>query len=332
MTRTFFTSRLRWPALIGAVALPILCVLWAYWSTLTEMATRWNHDPQYSHGYLVPGFAAFLLWLRRGQTANDWPRPSWWGLPLLAVGVGLRLAGSYYYYIWIDQISLLVSLAGALVMVGGKPILRWTWASVLFLAFMVPLPFRLDTALAGPLQRLATVVSTFCLQTLGLPALAEGNTILLDDHEIGIVEACSGLRMLIVFFALSAGVALVVQRKPWEKALIVMSAIPIALLCNVIRITATGFLMENVSSQTANLFFHDLAGWFMMPLGLTMLALELAILSKLFLKPATLKPIATTVEASRISVAVPRSPRPWKRALPVDNSNESQPVQHAGRS
>src|SRR6266702_1378173 len=103
MTRTFLTSRLRWPALIGAVTLPILCIVWSYWTTLTEMAVRWNHDPQYSHGYLVPGFAAFLLWLRRGQTNSAWPRPTWWGLPLLALGVGLRLVGSYYYYLWIDQ-------------------------------------------------------------------------------------------------------------------------------------------------------------------------------------------------------------------------------------
>jgi exosortase len=244
-------------------------------------------------------------------------------MPVLAVGVVLRLVGSYYYYIWFDQISLLFCLAGALIMVGGMPIARWAWPSVLFLAFMVPLPFRVDTALAGPLQRLATVVSTFCLQTLGLPALAEGNTILLDDHEIGIVEACSGLRMLIVFFALAAGVALVVNRKLWEKAVIVMSAIPIALLCNVVRITATGFLLEHVSSQTANLFFHDLAGWFMMPLGLTMLALELAILSNLFLKPTTLKPAAVNLEASRTSLEKPRSPRPWKRAQAVDLRDSS---------
>jgi exosortase len=240
--------------------------------------------------------------------------------------------GSYFYYVWFDQISLLFCLAGALIMVGGKPIARWAWPSVLFLAFMVPLPFRVDTALAGPLQRLATVVSTFCLQTLGLPALAEGNTILLDEHEIGIVEACSGLRMLIVFFALATGVALIVHRKLWEKGVIVMSAIPIALLCNVVRITATGFLLEYVSSQTANLFFHDMAGWFMMPLGLTMLALELTVLSKLFIKPAALKPITAPVETSRIATAKARSPRPWKRAQPVENFQESQPVQHAGRS
>ncbi|MFL5242842.1 MAG: exosortase/archaeosortase family protein [Gemmataceae bacterium] len=314
MTRAFLTERLRWLFLAGAVALPTLATVWAFWTTLVEMAGRWNHDPQYSHGYLVPAFAGVLLWLRRKHCAGVWPSPTWWGLPILALGVALRLVGSFFYYVWVDQISLLVCLAGALVMVGGRPTVRWAWPSVLFLAFMVPLPFRVDTALAGPLQRLATVVSTFCLQTLGLPALAEGNTILLNDHEIGIVEACSGLRMLIVFFALSAGVALVVQRRFWEKAVIVASAIPIALACNVARITATGFLLEHVSSQSANLFFHDLAGWFMMPLGLTMLAVELMILTRLFLETTNAGPLTVGLEAAGLSAVVPRQRKPWKRA------------------
>jgi exosortase len=319
MTRAFVTERLRWLFLAGAIAVPALAVVWAFWTTLAEMAGRWNHDPQYSHGYLVPGFAVVLLWLRRKQCAGDWPSPAWWGLPVLALGVGLRLIGSFFYYVWIDQISLLFCLAGALVMVGGRPIVRWAWASVLFLAFMVPLPFRVDTALAGPLQRLATVLSTFCLQTLGLPALAEGNTILLDDHEIGIVEACSGLRMLIVFFALSAGVALIVQRRLWEKAVIILSAIPIALACNVARITATGFLLEHVSSESANMFFHDLAGWFMMPLGLTMLALELMTLSRLFIEATSPGPLTVGLEAARLTGVAPRQRKPWKRAQTTEN-------------
>ena len=177
-------------------------VVWAYWKTLGEAAEKWANDPQYSHGYLVPAFALALLWLRRHMLPGEGLRPNWWGAPLLAAAVVLRLVGGRYYYAWVDSISLLPCLAAVAVMMGGWPVLRWSWPAILFLVFMIPLPYTLEVMMAGPLQRMATVSSTFALQTLGLPALAEGNTILLNDARINIIEACSGLRMLVIFFAL----------------------------------------------------------------------------------------------------------------------------------
>lgn len=325
MTRAETLQPLRWTYRAAALAIPIMCVVWAYWITLGDLAFRWNHDPQYSHGYLVPGFAVILLWLRRRMVAEIAPEPSWWGLPVLALGLAMRLVGSFLYYVWIDQFSLLVCLTGAVLMVGGLPILMWAWPSLSFLIFMIPLPYRVDTALAGPLQRLATVVSTFFLQTCGLPALADGNTILLDEKKIGIVEACSGLRMLIVFFALSAGMAFVTRRRLWEKAVIVASAVPIALASNVVRITVTGYLMEHAGDHAAQVFYHDLAGWFMMPLGLAMLGLELLILGKLMIEPVGLGPVKVGLKTE--SALAPRPRKPWKRvatAGPLLGRRESE--------
>lgn len=289
--------------LVAAVAVAV----WAYWTTLAGAAQRWAHDPQYSHGYLVPGFAVLLLWLRRGRLDLDRVGPSWWGVPLLAFGIGLRLFGTYYYYLWLDSISFIPCLLGLFLTLGGWAAIRWAWPSLLFLAFMIPLPHRLSVAMADPLQRIATIASTFCLQTLGLPAVAEGKTILINDATIGIVEACSGLRMLVIFFALSTAVALVIKRPLWEKLLIAFSAVPIALISNVARITVTGFLHEMVSGEVANAVFHDLAGWLMMPLALGMLGLELHLLGRLFLAPGT--PTLPTHVA-------PLPPRPTSGPLP----------------
>src|SRR5262249_34924588 len=147
--------------------------------------------------------------------------PSWWGVPLLAMGLGLRLFGVYKYYLWLEVVSLLPCLVGLWLTVGGWAAVRWAWPALFFLAFMIPLPYRAEIALAAPLQRFATVTSTFIMQTLGLPALSEGNVIRLNDVEIGIVEACSGLRMLVVFFALSTGVALLIRRPLVDKLVIV---------------------------------------------------------------------------------------------------------------
>jgi exosortase len=261
-------------------------LIWFYWPTVAEMVHRWSTDPRYAHGYLVPVFAVVLLWLRRQRLAGFTLRPSLGGLALIGVALALRLAGAYFYFGWLEAASLLPALAGLCVLVGGWRSLRWSWPAIAFLIFMVPLPFRLEGALAYPLQRVATKASTYALQTLGFPALAEGNVILLDDVEIGVVEACSGLSMLFTFFAMAIGVVLVI-RTPWlDKILIVASAIPIALLMNVIRITVTGVLHETVGSRVANLVFHDLAGWLMMPMAVGLLWLELALLARLFVAPA----------------------------------------------
>src|SRR5262249_45289662 len=173
------------------------CLLWAFWPTLADLVQTWNTNPQYSHGFLVPFFAGFLLWMRRDRLKVEELSPSFWGLALLGAGVLLRLAGNYYYFISLDAISLVPCVAGLVLALGGRAAWRWAWPAVLFLGFMIPLPYFLANSLSGPLQRLATVSSTFVMQTMGLPALAEGNVILLNEHEIGIVEACSGLRMLV---------------------------------------------------------------------------------------------------------------------------------------
>jgi exosortase len=272
--------------LLIALPLAALALIWAYWTSLAEMAWRWAHDPQYAHGYLVPGFAAALLWLRRDRLAAGRLQTNGWGALILAGGILMRLVGAYFHYVWIDAVSFLPCLAGIWVLLGGKIAWRWGWPAIAFLAFMVPLPYGFSLLMAGPLQRLATVASTFLLQTVGMPAVAEGNVILLNEVELNVVEACSGLRMLVVFFAFATAVALIVKRPLWEKLLLVVSAIPIALVVNILRITATGMLYELVSSQAAKLVFHDFAGWLMMPIALAILALELQFLKRLVLEPA----------------------------------------------
>jgi exosortase len=275
------TLWLRAAALLGAAC-------WVFWPTLVQWQHRWASDPQYSHGYFVPAFALALLWLRRpmlqgeplggvgGETPPN-PRPSAWGLALVVLAAGLRLAGAFFYAVWVEQIALLPLLAGVCVLVGGWRVLRWAWPAVAFLAFMVPLPGRLDGALAHPLQRVGTEASTYVLQVLGVPAVSEGNVILLSDVELGIVEACSGLRMLIVFFALSVGVALVIQRPLGERILVALSAVPIALLANVLRIVSTALLYEWGFSSLAEAVYHDVAGWLMMALAVGLLWGELSL-------------------------------------------------------
>ncbi len=307
-----------WP--LACLAVPLALLVWAYWTTLQDLSRVWAGNASYSHGYLVPLFAIYLLWFRRGLIEGVELRPSLLGLPLLAVSLGMRWLGTYFFFAWLDPLSLLPAVAGVFLLVGGWRGLRWAWPASLFLFFMVPLPFSVSSLLSGPLQRLATICSTFLMQMLGLPAVSEGNTILVNEASIGVVEACSGLRMLMVFFALSSAAALIIQRSWVEKTILLASAIPIALLVNILRITATGVLHELVSSDTANAFFHDVAGWFMMPLALALLWCEYKVLINLIV------PAGDDKGTRRQGDKVNQVPAPLPSSAPRGRSGRSRPL------
>lgn len=289
-------------AAVTALALAAVAVLWAYWTTLAEIAWSWNNDPRYSHGYLVPAFALYLLWLRRDRIADEPLQPAVWGLALLLGAAVMRLLGTWFHYLYIDQMSLLPCLLGLFALAGGRRALAWAWPAIAFLGFMVPLPHSWSVALSLPMQGFATTVSTFCLQVLGRPALAEGNVILLNDIELGIVEACSGLRMLVVFFALSTGVAMLIRKPLWERLLIAGSAVPIALAANVLRITITGLCYDLLGNNIGGHLFHDVAGWLMMPVGLAFLGLELLVLRRLLIEAPSKRLRTSQVSLQRVEV------------------------------
>ena len=268
-------------------------LLWTTWPIWRAMSERWSTDPRYAHGYLVPAFAAVLLWLRRDRLNGLELGPSWWGVLLILSGLALQLSGSFFFYEWVEAASLIPLAAGSCVLLAGVGSLRWSWPAVGFLAFMIPLPYRLEGMMAHPLQRVGTKISTYALQTLGLPAIAEGNVIQIDDVQIGVVEACSGLGMIFTFVAMSAGVAILAQRPLLDRLAILASAVPISIAVNVLRITATGVAHRVSGSAAAGMIFHDLAGWLMMPAALALLWLELAILSRLLVEAGS--PAVVTV-------------------------------------
>jgi exosortase len=151
---------------------------------------------------------------------------------------------------------------------------------------MLPLPHRIENAMSGPLQTVATWMSEYVLQVFGLPAFREGNVIVLNDNRIGVVEACNGLGMLLLFFAMAAGMALLSDR-PWpDRVFLLVVAAPIAVLSNVIRIVATSVLYEKAGQRLGDMVFHDLSGWLMMPLALGMLWLTLKVLAFVLVEPA----------------------------------------------
>jgi exosortase len=227
------------------------------------------------------------------------------------VGAGCRIIAARLHFDWLDAASLVPTVIGVCLLLGGWRLLAWAWPAAVFVCFLLPLPFQVEIALAHPLQRLATVASTYALQTVGLPAVAEGNIIVIDDLRIGVLEACSGLGMLVTFFALSTAVAILVERPLLDRLVLFGSAIPIGVCVNVARITVTGILHRTAGSAIANAVFHDLAGWLMMPLALGLLWLEMLYLRWLFIAPPMTKPAPSAEPMSA------RTVRPTQPLIPA---------------
>lgn len=292
----------------GAGALLTALIVWAYWPALGEMANKWQTDPQYSHGYLVPLFAAGLAVWRWKKLDRAGCRTDWRGLIPLAVGAAAYVAGGYLYLDSLAGLALIPTLLGVVLLVGGPAALRWAWPMVAFLVFMVPLPFSVEHALGRPLQGVATRGSTWVLQTLGLPAVSEGNTILLEHGRIAVVEACSGLSMLLTFAAMTTGMAMVIDRPLTDRVVIVLSTIPLALAANIVRISGNGVGIEFWDAETAHTWFHDRGGLLMMPLALGLLQLELWVLGWL-LVPAK-APVKPAPPSIITPAAAPKKPVP----------------------
>jgi exosortase len=283
----------RWeanPVVLCAGAALLVVFGWTYRDAAIYFLKTWWHQAEYGHGFFVPIFSLFLLWHRRSMVTPFPTNWSWWALPMFALSALIRWATVYFNYS-IDHYSLFPLFVGLALLVGGWRGLHWAWQSIVFLIFMVPLPGFLAIALGHPLQVIATKGSIYVVQTLGIAAVAQGTVIQLAADKLDVQEACSGISMLMLFFAVCVGWAFLLDKTPlWERLLIVVSAIPIAIISNVARIAVAAILVEWVGTWAEHLF-HDKAGWVMMILAMGLLWAEMTLISKLLLAPPSEAPL-----------------------------------------
>lgn len=263
-------------AVVGAIS------LWAYWPMFMGLLSAWNKEPDYSHGYFVIPLAAFFLWARRESFPGIRTAVAWPGLALIVLSVVMRYVAAQYYVDAIDGWSLLVWLAGVVWLFGGWRMIQWSWPSIAFLIFMIPLPWKVERWLSVPLQRVATNLSSWVLQMFGQPALAEGNIIRIGDSTFEVADACSGLRIFVGIVALACAYLILVRRSWWERAVLVVSVIPIALIANSSRIVGMSLLNQVFTSEAAHDRIHDWSGLVMIPFAALLFFFVLWYLGKLF--------------------------------------------------
>ena len=274
-------SQVRVGVIVGGV-LATAALLWAFWPTIVEVVASWETVPDYSHGYLIAPIALFFLWARRDKFPGWSQGPIWAGLALILFGIGLRVIGARMFLGSVDAWAFIVCLAGAAWVVLGTRVFWWSLPSIVYLFFAVPLPYRAERGLSLSLQTIATKFSTWTLQLLGQPAIAEGRTILLGEHHLEVEHACSGMRIFLSIFAVAFAYLVLVRRSWWEKGLICLAIIPIALIANMTRIVITGLLYQWVSGEAAQKFSHDWAGYAMIPFAALLFALMLWYLRRVY--------------------------------------------------
>lgn len=276
----------RGPGVSARLAIPAVVILgatlvWSYWTTIVDLVTCWNNEPDYSHGYLVVPFALIFLWVRRDLYPGTSGRIAWLGLIPVLLSIGIRYVGAQWYLGSVDAWSIMFWIAGVVWMLGGGRLLWWSLPSIAFLVFMVPMPWRYEHLLSVPLQKIATRASVWLLQALGEPALSTGNTIFIGEQRIEVVAACAGLRILFGVLALAFACVILYRRTWWERAFLLLVAAPIAITANVMRIVVTALLYRHADSESAASFFHDTAGWAMIVFAAALYGLVLWYLSKL---------------------------------------------------
>ena len=232
-----------------------------YHGIVARLVREWWHDPNASHGFLIPVFSVFVLWRQRGRLAEVVPRPSWSGLAVIVAALGILILGVLGAELLLSRSSLVFLLAGLAVLFFGWAFFRrmlFPWAC-LFL--MIPIPAIILNIVTFPLQLLASRISGTALAFFGVPVLRQGNILTLPAISLEVAEACSGIRSLISLMALAVIYGYLLEPRLVRRALLVAAAIPIAVLANGMRIVGTGLLVQYWDQARAEGFFHAFEGW-----------------------------------------------------------------------
>jgi len=265
----------------GGCGLIASLLLFLYWGVLQGLLSDWYHDPDYSHGFLVPLLSAYFIWERWETLQKEDSRPNLFGAVVLGGGLALLVVGLIGAELYVQRFSLIVVLAGLVLLISGWQYLWLLSLPIGFLIFMIPLPAIVVNTIAFPLQLFAAKVAAFCLFSLGIPVLREGNLIVLAGTTLEVAEACSGLRSLLSLLALGTVYGYFSQDTLWKRWVLVLLSIPIAIVANASRVSGTGLLAHYFGMEAAEGFYHTFEGWIVFVVAFVLLFVCGVILQKI---------------------------------------------------
>lgn len=253
-----------------AVLVGVVGILYA--GTLAKMADQWWNDPNFSHGFFVPLFSAYVVWQSRHRLRSLTVQPATVaGLAVILFSLATLVVGTLGAELFLSRASFILLLGGLILYFGGWKYFRallFPWAC-LFL--MVPIPAIVFNAVTFPLQLIASKLATGMLSLFGVPVLREGNVIRIPAMPLEVAEACSGIRSLVSLTTLAVIYGYFLERNVSRRLLLIIAAIPIAVLANGLRITGTGLVAQFWDPAKAQGFFHEFSGWVIFLISLAML-------------------------------------------------------------
>jgi len=259
---------------------------------ITTIVRRWLTDSSWSHGFLIPLFSLYFINQKKEAFLNLKTKPNYLGLFFLICGILFYFFNivSPSGYVYFRSISAIAVLGAIVLFLGGWQLVKYTWLPVFFLVFAVPLPEKFYD-LTVPMRKLGATVATAVLNLVpGLEATARG--VVIDiiyngqrlEPSLDVAEACSGMRLILAFLALGVAMAYLHYRPLWQRLILLVSTIPIAIFCNFVRITVTGFIYVLLHPKYTQGIYHDMLGLAMLPLAFSLYGLLAWFMSSLFVE------------------------------------------------
>ncbi len=264
---------------IIAATIAVVALAAIFHSGLGYMVAEWSQE-EYSHGYLIPVIAGFMVYQHRQALLEIEWRGSWSGVALVAAGLVVMVMGELSALYIIVQYSFLMTLTGLLLALTGWSAMRYLWVPLVYLVFMIPLPDFLYQGLSAQLQLISSQLGVAVIRWFNISVYLQGNVIDLGNYQLQVVEACSGLRYLFPLMSFGFLCAYLFRAPLWQKAVIFLSSIPLTVFMNSFRIGVIGVLVDNWGIEQAEGFLHDFEGWVIFMTCVGLLFLEMWILTR----------------------------------------------------
>ncbi len=257
-----------------------------YYETLGKLFGDWWNDPNNSHGLLIPPMALYIAWRKRSRLTAAAVEPQ------VVLGILGLLSSLVVYFVgrlgaefFLTRVSLIGLLGSLILFFLGREHFRLLLFPLTLLALAIPIPVLVINTISLPLQSLASQWGAGFLSFCGVPVLREGNVIHLATTALGVAEACSGLRSLVSLFTLAVILAYLRWQGLGQRTLLVLLAVPVALLLNIMRIAITGLIADYWDVKYALGFFHEFSGWLVFLLAFAILFGISAVIQKLWPSP-----------------------------------------------
>lgn len=242
-----------------------------YLPFLKTMISAWDSNPNYSHGYLIPFISAWLIYSLKDEIGEIKPTPSNWGILIILLACLQLIVAKIGMEYFLQRTSIIVLFFGISLFLYGKDITFKIAVPIIYLIFMIPIPAIVWNKIAFPLQIFASYLTEHVIRFSGMPILREGNVLILSTITLEVVDACSGIRSLTTMMALSIPFSFYMPPGKIKKTLLFLSSIPIAIIVNIVRLTATAFLSSLYGEKFAQGFLHEFSGMVTFSLGLLLL-------------------------------------------------------------